>query len=65
VIVLRRVEGLSQRETAARLNISLKAVEQHTTKGMRMLVDFLLGHSDSLTTERRSFLGRRRRDERG
>lgn len=43
VMVLRRVEGLSQKETAARLGISAKAVEQQTTKGMRALVDFVFG----------------------
>lgn len=43
VITLRRIEGLSQKETAARLGISVKAVEQHTTNGMRALVDFVFG----------------------
>lgn len=43
VIRLRRIDGLSQRETADRLGISVKAVEQQTTKGMRVLVDVVLG----------------------
>ena len=41
--MMRRIEGLSQKETAARLGISTKAVEQQTTKGMRALVNFVLG----------------------
>jgi RNA polymerase sigma factor (sigma-70 family) len=45
VIELRRIEGLSQKETAARLGISVKAVEQQTTKGTRALIDFVLGGS--------------------
>jgi RNA polymerase sigma-70 factor (ECF subfamily) len=43
VIVLRKVEGLSQKETAKRLGVSIKAIEQQTTRGMRTLIDFMLG----------------------
>lgn len=43
VIVLRKVQGLSQKETAARLGVSIKAVEQQTTRGMRTLIDFVFG----------------------
>ena len=43
VIVLRRVEGLSQKEVAEQLGISVSTVEQQLTKGMRALVDFMLG----------------------
>ena len=43
VIRLRKVEGLSTREVAARLGIGIDAVEQQTTLGMRALVDFMLG----------------------
>jgi RNA polymerase sigma-70 factor (ECF subfamily) len=45
VIVLRRVEGLSQKEVAEQLGISVSTVEQQLTKGMRALVDFMLGGS--------------------
>jgi RNA polymerase sigma-70 factor (ECF subfamily) len=43
VIRLRKMEGLSTREVAARLGIGIDAVEQQTTLGMRALVDFMLG----------------------
>ena len=43
VIRLRKVEGLSTREVAARLGVGIDAVEQQTTLGMRALVDFMLG----------------------
>ncbi|WP_202839151.1 RNA polymerase sigma factor [Luteimonas saliphila] len=43
VIVLRKVQGLSQKETAMQLGVSIKAVEQQTTRGMRTLIDFVLG----------------------
>lgn len=45
VIVLRKVQGLSQKETAKRLGVSIKAIEQQTTRGMRTLIDFVLGGS--------------------
>ena len=37
-LILRRVEGLSQREVAKRLNISEKTVEKHMANGVRMLI---------------------------
>lgn len=43
VIELRKIQGLSQKETADRMGVSIKAVEQQTTRGMRTLVDFVLG----------------------
>ena len=43
VLRLRKVEGLSTREVAARLGVGIDAVEQQTTLGMRALVDFMLG----------------------
>lgn len=39
VFVLRKVEGLSQREIAERLNLSESTVEKHIGKGIRMLID--------------------------
>lgn len=38
-LILRRVEGLSQRETAVRLGISVKTVEKHMARGVLMLMD--------------------------
>ena len=43
VVWLRKVEGLSTRETAERLGISVDTVEKQITQGMRALVDFMLG----------------------
>lgn len=45
VVRLRKVEGLSTRETATRLNIGIDTVEKQMTLGMRALVDFMLGGS--------------------
>jgi len=43
VMWLRRVEGLSQKETAERLGVSVKAIEQHVSKGGRLLAEYMLG----------------------
>jgi RNA polymerase sigma-70 factor (ECF subfamily) len=37
-LILRRVEGLPQREVAARLQISEKTVEKHMANGVRLLI---------------------------
>jgi RNA polymerase sigma-70 factor (ECF subfamily) len=37
-LVLRRIEGLSQREVAERLKISEKTVEKHMANGVRLLI---------------------------
>jgi RNA polymerase sigma factor (sigma-70 family) len=45
VVRLRKIEGLTTRETAERLGVGIDAVEQQLTKGMRALTDFMLGGS--------------------
>ncbi|MEJ0034949.1 MAG: sigma-70 family RNA polymerase sigma factor [Gammaproteobacteria bacterium] len=46
VVWLRRVDELSQKEVASRLNISEKTVESHVVKGTRMLADILFGRNE-------------------
>lgn len=43
VVWLRRVDELTQKEVASRLNISEKTVESHVFKGTRLLADILFG----------------------
>jgi RNA polymerase sigma-70 factor (ECF subfamily) len=43
VVLLRKLEGLSTRETAERLGISVHTVEKQLTQGIRALTDFMLG----------------------
>jgi RNA polymerase sigma-70 factor (ECF subfamily) len=42
VIWMRRVEGLSQKEVAERLGVTVKAIEQHVSKGGRLLAEYML-----------------------
>lgn len=48
VVRLRRIEGLSQKETAERLGISVRTVEKHMMYGMRALLDYMLGGSGKI-----------------
>ena len=43
VVMLRRIEGLSQREVAAKLGVGEDTVEKQMVYGMRALIDFMLG----------------------
>lgn len=43
VMTLRRVEGLSTKEVAAHLNISISTVEQQVVHGLRALTDYMMG----------------------
>jgi RNA polymerase sigma-70 factor (ECF subfamily) len=60
VVRLRKVEGLTTRETAERLGVGRAAVEQQLTLGMRALVDFMLVGSGRISRRhKRSETGRR------
>lgn len=48
VITLRRIEGLSQKEAAARMGVTEHTVERQMVVGMRALVDFMLGGSGKI-----------------
>jgi RNA polymerase sigma factor (sigma-70 family) len=43
VVMLRKIEGLSHKDIAARLGITVSTVEQQLSHGMRTLVDLMLG----------------------
>jgi len=45
-VVLKRIEGLSQREIAARMGISEQAVANHVAHGMCVLADMVYGEHD-------------------
>jgi RNA polymerase sigma-70 factor (ECF subfamily) len=48
VVWLRKVEGLSTKETAERLGVGIDTVEKQITNGMRALADFMLGGSGKI-----------------
>jgi RNA polymerase sigma factor (sigma-70 family) len=52
VVMLRKIEGLSQREVAARMGIGEDTVERQMVHGMRALIDFMLGGSGRLRRKR-------------
>jgi RNA polymerase sigma factor (sigma-70 family) len=51
VVWLRRVDEMSQKEVAEQLGISVKTVESHLVKGMRLVADALFGHSSEPSKE--------------
>lgn len=57
VVVLRKIQGFSQREVAARMGIREDTVERQTAYGMRALADFMLGGSGRI---RRGAAGQRK-----
>ncbi len=60
VVWLRRVEGLTQRETAQRLGLGEGAVESQLARGVRVLACAVFGSSDTVDTRHQ---GRVPRDE--
>jgi RNA polymerase sigma-70 factor (ECF subfamily) len=52
VVRLRKVEGLTTKETAERLGIGIDTVERQLTMGMRALVDFMLGGTGKIVRPR-------------
>ena len=52
IVLLRKIEGLSTRETAERLGIGLGAVERQLSMGMKALADFMLGGSGRIVRQK-------------
>lgn len=64
VFVLRKVDGLSQREIAERLNLSESTVEKHIGRGIRMLIEiFGRGGRSSPSASSRKEAGSQSDDE--
>lgn len=54
IVHLRKLEGLSARETADRLGIGLDAVNRQLTMGMKALTDFMLGGGGKIVRQKRA-----------
>ncbi len=52
IVELRKIEGLSARETADRLGIGVDAVNHQLAMGMRALADFMLGGAGRIVRRR-------------
>jgi len=59
VVSLRRIEGLSQKDIAARLGIAEGTVEKHVTLGMRALAESLAGQGVDVAADWLARTGRR------
>lgn len=55
VVLMRKVEGLSQREVAKRMGITIETVENQVAKGVRLLAQALGGRRGAVTTEARRY----------
>jgi RNA polymerase sigma factor (sigma-70 family) len=55
VVVLRKVEGLSQKEVAERMGIATDTVENQVAKGMRLLAEALTDRRGAVTAQARRF----------
>lgn len=61
VVRLRKVEGLSTKQVAERLDVGIDAVERQMTLGMKALTDFMLGGDGRIRRKRRRPIGRLRK----
>ncbi len=55
VVLLRKVEGLSQKEVARQMGITIETVENQVAKGMRLLAQALGGRRGAVTAEARRY----------
>jgi RNA polymerase sigma-70 factor (ECF subfamily) len=55
IVVMRKVEGLSQKEVAARMGIAVDTVENQVAKGVRLLAQSLNGRRGALTSRARRY----------
>jgi RNA polymerase sigma-70 factor (ECF subfamily) len=55
VVVMRKVEGLSQKEVAKQMGITVETVENQVAKGMRLLTQALAGRREEVTIQARRY----------
>ena len=55
VVLLRKVEGLSQKEVAKQMGVTVETVENQVAKGMRLLARSLGGRREAVTAEARRY----------
>jgi RNA polymerase sigma factor (sigma-70 family) len=55
IVMLRKIEGLSQKEVANQMGISVDTVENQVAKGMRLLTQAMSSRRGAITTEARRY----------
>jgi RNA polymerase sigma-70 factor (ECF subfamily) len=55
VVLMRKVEGFSQREVAKEMGITVETVENQVAKGMRLLAQAIGGRRDAVTAQARRY----------
>ena len=62
IVIMQRIEGLSQKDIAQQLGVSVETVQTHLARGMRLLAQALGGRRAAVTAEarRHNFLNGRR-----
>jgi RNA polymerase sigma-70 factor (ECF subfamily) len=55
IVILRKVEGLSQKEVAGKMHITEDTVEHEVIKGTRLLAKAMLGRRDAVLVESRRY----------
>lgn len=55
VILMRKVDGLSQKEVARRMGVAVDTVENQVAKGMRLLAQAMSGRRGNVTAEARRY----------
>jgi len=55
VVLMRKVEGFSQREVAKEMGITIETVENQVAKGMRLLAQAIGGRRDAVTAQARRY----------
>jgi len=55
VVLMRKVEGLSQKQVASLMGITVETVENHVAKGMRLLAQALGSRRSAVTTQARRY----------
>lgn len=55
VVAMRKIQGLSQKEVAEQMGVTVDTVENHVAKGMRLLADAMSRRRGAVTTEARRY----------
>jgi len=55
VVLMRKIEGLSQKDVARQMGVTIETVENQVAKGMRLLAQALGGRRGAVTAEAKRY----------